>query len=226
MNELVKRFLFEFPDLKKYFGGISIDKHGDCVVLEGLPKEYVYLLVERGWVRAMSNEEASGDVSLWRHCPEAGSLMVDPSNVEGISEPQEKKEINVIVTGRISKDTHDKIIDLLRQESVGMQFIPSFVELLPVEHQEPVSVSLQVCDIFSSVADLFLSEFSIHVDEAVKLYGNNANFPVLFHLADRLMSSPQHVTIMHREEPFFSYIDTSSLNRSNLEAAVTLLYFL
>jgi len=226
MTKLVQQFLVEFPELKEYFAGTSVEKHGDSVILEKLPIDHVARLVSNGWVRSAPSSAVPENVSYWRHSPAAGSFTVAPSDLEGISEPPEKKAINVITTGRLSKGTHDKIIGLLRREPVELKFLPSFVELLPDEHQEPVSVSLQACDIFTEIADSFLSASWIHINEAINDFGTRENLPVLAHLADRLMTTPQHITLIHREEPFFSYIDTSSLNRSNFEAAVTLLYFL
>lgn len=226
MSTLAKQFLDVFPELRGYFAGVSIDKNGDGILLKELPEDGVQSLVERGWVRAVASGLFPDGQTFWRYNPDAASFVMCESEISGISEPPEKKEINVIVTGRLSKSTHDKIVELLRNEPVDLQFMPTFVELLPAAHQEPISVSLHVCDIFAGAADQFLAEFSTHVEEAIKAFGKKDKFLVLSHLFDRLVSSPQHVTVIHREEPFFSYIDTSSLNRSNLEAAVTFLYFL
>jgi hypothetical protein len=113
-------------------------------------------------------------------------------------------------------------------EAVEFVDVPEF----PFDMSDDPKVKLElevasgICEVYTDWFPDFVELFSKYINNIS--WNNETLFQkkTIHYLCDRIIHTPEHVLILNMEEPFYSYLDCASLNRSLFESAVNCLYLL
>ncbi len=140
----------------------------------------------------------------------------------------EKKKV-VLFVGEMSAADKDRFAKEAREQGAeAVEFIESPLPKSDSDQrvQKAQECAEKVCDVFKRWVPTLHEHFGKNISAIPWKNEPPYKIKVIHHLCDRILYVPLHTTMLHEENPMFSYIDSASLNRSLFETIVNCLYIL